>query len=154
MEGSAGKKKVVDQSDPKVIFGNAGLSPKAGAAWMKPLEFTGNYKRDAAAAAKFWRAGTSFLAKLPKKPQRDKQQQLATSIIQYRCRESRENFLGHHADAIYRKLTKNLADYKRVDELCYEAAKLIPGLVPTKKQVEAEAELMQSEKDGVEVDQG
>jgi thioesterase DpgC len=41
-----------------------------------------------------------------------------------------------------------------VDELAYAAAKLIPGLTPNKKQVDAESALMQSEKDGVEVDQG
>ena len=41
-----------------------------------------------------------------------------------------------------------------MDELAYDAAKLVPGLTPTRKQVEAESELMQSEKDGVEVDQG
>ena len=42
----------------------------------------------------------------------------------------------------------------RVEELCYDAAKLIPGLTPTRKQVEAERQFMQSEKDGVEIDQG
>ena len=59
-----------------------------------------------------------------------------------------------HADAIYRKLTKNRAEFVRVEELCYAAAKLVPGLTPTRQQVEAERAFMQSEKDGVEVDQG
>ena len=67
MEGSGAKRGLVDRSDPKVIFGQAGLSPKAGAAWMKRREFTGNYKRDVATASKFWREGAAFLAKLPKK---------------------------------------------------------------------------------------
>src|SRR4029079_5517928 len=31
---------------------------------------------------------------------------------------------------------------------------LIPGLTPTRKQVDAESALMQSEKDGIEIDQG
>ena len=42
----------------------------------------------------------------------------------------------------------------RVDEIVYDAAKLVPGLTPTQKQVDAENPLMQSEKDGVEIDQG
>ena len=41
-----------------------------------------------------------------------------------------------------------------MDELAYDAAKFIPGLTPTRKQVDADGALMQSEKDGIEVDQG
>ena len=154
MEGSGAKRGLVDRSDPKVIFGQAGLSPKAGAAWMKQREFTGNYKRDVAAASKFWREGAAFLAKLPKKSQRTQEQTIAADIIQSQARDARERFLARHADTIYRKLTKNHERFLRVDELAYDAAKLVPGLTPTRKQVEAESELMQSEKDGVEVDQG
>ena len=154
MEGSAGAKRV-NQSDPKVIFGNAGLPQKPGAAWMNArLKFGRNFKSDAAAAGKFWRSGADLLAKLPKKPKRNAAQQLAADVILYRCRDSREQFLTRHADAIYRKLTKNLADFKRVEEVVDDAARLVPGLTPTPKQVAAESGLMQSEKDGVEVDQG
>jgi thioesterase DpgC len=156
MEGSSSaKRKGIDQSDPKVIFGNAGLPEKPGAAWMKSqLRFGRNFKSDAAAATKYWRTGTDFLAKLPKKPKRTVAQQLAADIIFLNCRAAREKFLTQHADAIYRKLTKNLGDFRRVEELVYDAARLVPGLTPTQSQVDAESGSMQSEKDGVEVDQG
>jgi enoyl-CoA hydratase/carnithine racemase len=154
MEGSAGAKRV-DQSDPKAIFGDAGLPQKPGAAWANTrLKLSRDFRRDAVAAGKYWRTGADFLAKLPKKPKRNAAQQLAADIILSHCRNSREQFLTRHADAIYRKLTKNLADFKRVEEIVYDAAKLVPGLTPTQKQVAAENPLMQSEKDGVEVDQG
>ncbi|MBV8791528.1 MAG: enoyl-CoA hydratase/isomerase family protein [Pseudolabrys sp.] len=157
MEGSTiGKRtsnKSIDQSDPKVIFGKAGLPTKGAAAWMK-FRFSGDYKRDKRLADKFWREGASYFAKLPKKSKRNLAQQIAAGIIQRHARGARENFLKHHADKVYRKLTKNHDYFLRVDELCYAAAKLVPGLVPTKKQVNAESELMQSEKDGTEVDQG
>jgi thioesterase DpgC len=154
MEGS-GKSKLIDHADPTVIFGNAGLPAKAGAAWMKTsLNFGRNFKRDVAAATKYWRAGSDFLSKLPRKPKRTREQQLAADIIRLNCRSARERFLANHADAVYRKLTKNLSDFVRVDELVYGAAKLVPGLTPTRKQVDAESAFMQSEKDGVEVDQG
>ena len=138
----------------QALLGDAGLSPKAAAAWAKGVRFNGSYRRDVAAAEKFWRDGAGLLAKLPKKPKRNPAQQAAATALLSRMRESREDFLSHHADAIYRKLTKNHAKFIRVEELCYDAAKLVPGLAPKRKQVEAEAELMQSEKDGVEVDQG
>ncbi|MGE0565421.1 MAG: enoyl-CoA hydratase/isomerase family protein [Pseudolabrys sp.] len=156
MEGSKSlRSKNVDHSDPKIIFGQAGLPDKAGVAWMKAgLKVTGNFKRDAAAATKYWRTGASFLAKLPTKAKRSGEQKRAAELILLDCRSARETFLNRHADAIYRKLTKNLSNFVRVDELAYAASRLVPGLTPTQKQVDAESELMQSEKDGVEVDQG
>ena len=154
MEGS-GKRKAVDISEPKFICRNAGLPEKAGAAWMKTfLHFGRDLKRDTAAATKYWREGSSFLSKLPKKSKRTREQQLAADIVQLGCRSARERFLTKHADAIYRRLTKNLDNFLRVEELVYDASKLVPGLTPTRRQVDAESELMQSEKDGVEVDQG
>jgi (3,5-dihydroxyphenyl)acetyl-CoA 1,2-dioxygenase len=117
------------------------------------VRFTGNYKRDVAAATKYWRAGATFLSKLPKKSQRTTEQMLAVQNILDRGREAREQFLTHHAEAIYCKLTKNYSEFKRVDALAYDAAKLVPGLTPTRQQVSAEAG-MQSQKDGVEIDQG
>lgn len=115
---------------------------------------TGNFKRDAALAGKFWRDGAAKLGKLPNKPQRTPEQQAAADSILREGRAAREQFLEHHAEAIYRKLTKNLSSFLRVDELAYAASKLVPGLVPTRQQVDAELEKLQSEKDGVEVDQG
>ena len=79
---------------------------------------------------------------------------MAADFIQRTCRNAREDFLKRHAETIYRKLTKNLGSFSRVDDLVYDAAKLVPGLTPTRKQVDAESALLQSEKDGVEVDQG
>ncbi len=134
----------------------AGLPLKVAEAWTRlaPWRFSGNFKRDAATGAKAWRGGTDLLAKLPKKPRRTPEQQMAADFILTACRTVREDFLQHHAETIYRKLTKNLAEFKRVDELTYDAAKLVPGLTPTRKQVDAESASLQREKDGVEVDQG
>src|SRR6476646_10159802 len=143
MEGSARK---ANQSDPKTPLGAAGLKA--------PPCFTGNFKRDAAAGTKFWRAGADLLAKLPGKPARTPAQKLAAERILSDCRQTREAFLKRHAEAVYRKLTRNLGAFRRVEDLVDDAAKLIPGLTPTRRQVTAEAEQLQSEKDGVEVDQG
>ena len=120
----------------------------------KASRFTGNFKRDAAAATKLWRAGTAKLAKLPTKNSRSKEQQASAEGILTAGREAREEFLRHHAQTVYRKLTKNLAEFPRIDDLPYFAAKLVPGLTPTRAQVDAESTLLQSEKDGVEIDQG
>jgi thioesterase DpgC len=138
--------------DAKIMFERAGLPPKAGAAWKRP-RFTRSYKRDVATAAKYWREGAAFISKLPKKTQRNQAQQIAAAIIYGGMQDTRESFLKLHIDKIYRQLTKNLSSFKRVDELCYDAAKLVPGLTPTKRQVDADSGL-QGEKDGIAIDQG
>lgn len=135
---------------------DAGLPVKAASAWTKlgPIRFSGNFTRDTAMGARFWRGGADLLAKLPKKPRRTPPQQMAAEFILSACRSTREHFLKRHAEAVYRRLTKNLSAFPRVDELVYAVAKLVPGLAPTRQQVDAESSYMQSEKDGVEIDQG
>jgi thioesterase DpgC len=153
MEGS----RIARQKGPDTgeVLRRGGLPAKTAGAWGKaPPRVTGSLKRDMATATRFWRTGNDLLAKLPKKSQRTREQQSAAEAILSACRGLREHFLKTHADAIYRRLTKNLSAFYRVDELAYDAAKLIPGLTPTRRQVDAESALMQSEKDGVEIDQG
>jgi thioesterase DpgC len=158
MEGSAHTKPIEGSGPDGVLkrhLAEAGLPAKQIGAWIKTKPaFGGQLKRDIADGQKYWRDAAALLTKLPKKPNRSPEQQLAVEGILQASRRSREDFLTRHADAIYRKLTANHGRFLRVDDLCYGASKLIPGLVPTKKEVLAEAELMQSQKDGVEINQG
>jgi enoyl-CoA hydratase/carnithine racemase len=156
MEGSRlAKPRESARRDGNDILHRAGLSAAAAAAWIKARpRLSGAFKRDTAAATKYWRQGTALLEKLPGKPKRTPEQQAAADLVLSEGRRSREEFLAHHAGTTYRRLTRNLAAFRRVDDLVYEVAKLIPGLAPTRKQVESESALLQSQKDGVEVDQG
>jgi len=154
MEGSQITRTKKARHDSGEILRRGGL-PAKSAAWAKALpRVTGSLKRDAAAATKFWRTGNDLIAKLPKRTQRTREQQSAAEVILSACRSLREDLMKRHAGTIYRRLTKNLSVFRRVDELAYDAAKLIPGLTPTSKQIDADSSLMQSEKDGIEVDQG
>ena len=156
MEGSGiARAKAFIRENTTEYLCRAGLTKSTVSSWIKAQpRFTGAFKRDSAAAAKYWRRGAALLAKLPKKPRRSDDEEYAAGIILLDGRRSREEFLTQHAEAVYRKLTKNLDDFVRVEKLCYDAAKLVPGLTPTRDEVDAESEGMQSEKDGVEVDQG
>ena len=42
----------------------------------------------------------------------------------------------------------------RLERLVYQAAAAVPGLVPTKAEIDAESELKQADKQGLEIDQG
>ena len=55
---------------------------------------------------------------------------------------------------IYDRLTESGSTFRRLDDLVYAAAKLVPGLVPIREEVQAEAVHPQRDKDGVEIDQG
>jgi thioesterase DpgC len=155
MEGSAVRATPLDRADPRAILEHAGLPHRGVVMWLNARpQFHDKFKRDAAVGTSFWRSGTNLLAKLPKKSLRSPEQQLAANIILADCRDTRERFLAVHAGSVYRKLTNKLEKFIRVDELVYDAARLVPGLTPTQRQVDAESKLMQSEKDGAEVDQG
>src|SRR6478752_4065786 len=130
MEGSRlAKPRESARRDGNDILHRAGLSAAAAAAWIKARpRLSGAFKRDTAAATKYWRQGTALLEKLPGKPKRTPEQQAAADLVLSEGRRSREEFLAHHAGTTYRRLTRNLAAFRRVDDLVYEVAKLIPGL--------------------------
>jgi len=112
------------------------------------------FQSDAEAHSKFWCAGAALLAALPEKPIRNPEQARAADTILRVGRESRETFLGRHAEAVYSGLTKNHTVFLRAEQLVYEAANVVPGLTPTRAQVAEQNEKPQRDKDGIEIDQG
>ncbi|OFW99207.1 MAG: hypothetical protein A3D94_02190 [Alphaproteobacteria bacterium RIFCSPHIGHO2_12_FULL_66_14] len=77
-----------------------------------------------------------------------------TETLKLAAREARFLFLRTHAHTLYDRLTDGRRKFVRVERLVYDAADIVPGLVPTRAEVAAESELRQSEKEGREVDQG
>ncbi len=119
---------------------------------MMPPELTGDFAADAAAFSRVWIA--AGLADLPPRKLRDARQAEEAATRLQTARMQRERFLATHAPAVYRALTGNLSRFLRVDDIAYAAAALVPGLVPTRAQVQAESADMQADKDGLEIDQG
>ena len=131
------------------------IATEAVASWSATRpEITGQFQRDADAHSKFWLKGADLLAALPEKPKRNPAEMRAAETILRVGRESREAFLGRHAEAVYRALTKDVTAFVRAEPLVYDAASLVPGLTPTRSQVAAQNEKPQRDKDGIEVDQG
>jgi thioesterase DpgC len=117
-------------------------------------ELAGEFQRDVDAYSKFWLRGYKLLEALPEKAKRAAEHARTAETILRVGRESREGFMLRHASAVYGALTQDQTKFIRADALAYEAAALVPGLVPTRQQVYAQGERMQSQKDGIEVDQG
>ena len=79
---------------------------------------------------------------------------LASGDVSDHARKSRAAFLHQHVDAVYGALTENRSRFVRIEELVVAAARQFPGLVPTPQDIAAEAGLLQSQKAGLEIDQG
>src|SRR5690349_7668164 len=109
------RRRSADRNDPGTVLEHAGLTSRTATSWRRSeLRVTGNFKRDAAAASKFWRSGADLIGKLPTKRQRTSEQQSATEYVLAKCRAARETFLVRHGEAIYRKLTRNHSSFLRV----------------------------------------
>jgi (3,5-dihydroxyphenyl)acetyl-CoA 1,2-dioxygenase len=133
----------------------AGLPVQDVREWCESFPLTtGDFEADTRDSSTFWRRSTSLLRRLPLKPRRSEAEQAAADALMLDARTSRESFLATHVEPVYDRLTERGSTFRRLDELVYAAANLVPGLVPTQKEVRAEAANRQGDKDGVEIDQG
>jgi len=102
----------------------------------------------------FWSMSAALLERLPQKPARNAaERELAMQLCRLSC-AVRERFLSAHVAAVYDALTAGRTRHLRVEDLCYAAAESYPGLVPRRADVVAESRLRQSDKEGIEIDQG
>ncbi|WP_299455274.1 enoyl-CoA hydratase/isomerase family protein [uncultured Pigmentiphaga sp.] len=100
------------------------------------------------------RQGRELLAHLPRKSERDATQKDAGHVIFHLLADASWRFFRHHAQPVYRELTNNGTRSLRVDELAWRAAERLPGILPTEDELRAESELLQKDKDGLEINQG
>ena len=133
----------------------AGLPEREAQEWCAAIPaVTGEYESDARGHSAFWGRSVALLRRLPPKPRRNEAEQTAADALLSVARASRESFLAAHVEQVYDRLTERGSIFRRLDDLVYAAAKLVPGLVPTREEVDAEAAHPQRDKDGVEIDQG
>jgi (3,5-dihydroxyphenyl)acetyl-CoA 1,2-dioxygenase len=113
-----------------------------------------DFTADRASFSKFWSQASQLLARLPDPAQRQDADRKAARNILEGARPSRINFLRRHVDAVYDELTSKRTRFVRVVELTIVAAQKFPGLVPSPQDIAAEEGLRQSQKAGLEIDQG
>jgi thioesterase DpgC len=132
-----------------------GISAKASNAWLgSEPRLRKSFRADATACTNFWQSSARLRAGLPDKPARDPAQTAAAAVLHRRDRALREHFLSLHAGAVYDKLTNNRRVFVRAEQLVLETAKVVPGLVPDQKQLQADAARALKNKEGFELDQG
>jgi enoyl-CoA hydratase/carnithine racemase len=120
----------------------------------EPPRDTADFAGDCARYSRFWKSNAALLARLPAKPSRSAEETEAAERAKRTARDARARFLSAHAEGLYDRLTQNRSRFVRVEQLVYDAASLVSGLVPTRAQVAAESALLQRDKEGLEIDQG
>ncbi|MFF9472588.1 enoyl-CoA hydratase/isomerase family protein [Streptomyces roseolus] len=124
--------------------GYAGTAPALGR----------GYDADAADTVAFLARAAETVRALPAKAARDTAQQAAVERAHTAARRARGRFLDLHAETLYAELTDGRAAFLRLGDLAQQASELLPGLVPTKEELEEERVRPQRDKEGREIDQG
>ena len=99
-------------------------------------------------------SGWDALNHLPLRSKRSEAEHEEAARIRAALLEETVRFARSHRREIYDRITDAGTKQVRVDDLLYRAAELFPGLVPTREEVAREAERMQMDKDGREIQQG
>jgi thioesterase DpgC len=134
---------------------SAGFDEQSVTDWIAAApRGTGEYHGDRRRYAQFWKMCADFVRRLPAKPARSEAEAAAAQSLLAAAREQRERFLKTHCEPLYDELTQNRSHFVRVEDLVFAAADAVPGLAPTAAQLAAEADLLQRDKDGLEIDQG
>ena len=143
-------------TSPSDILRAAGVGEAAVAEWLAAVQTaTSDYEGDGARYAQFWGRSSALLRRLlSPKPRPGSAESAAAEAIFTATREHRERFLAAHGEALYEQLTRNRTRFVRLEELVFDAAAAVPGLTPTRGQVTAQNGRPQSNKDGIEIDQG
>lgn len=132
------------------------MTPDTAAAASSPAPppLGGTVAEDASVLAEQAERGERILARLPAPVDRDAEQQNLAAAVFDSCRQTREQFMRRHADAVYDAVTDGRTRRLRLTELVFAAAQRFSGLVPDRRQMDEESARVQDHKEGREIDQG
>jgi (3,5-dihydroxyphenyl)acetyl-CoA 1,2-dioxygenase len=140
---------------PDGLLERAGLSASDVAGWAGAVPArAGSFQASAEAISGFLARGQALARRLPGPARGTPDERAARQAITGIMNAAREEFLRSHAADLYDALTDRCARSLRVEELVYAAAAAVPGLVPTRAEMDAERGRMLADKDGIEFAQG
>lgn len=115
----------------------------------EPLARVAQARRIAAVDAEL----RALIAACPAPDERTAQQRQAVAGARRLLRDLADDFLHQHAQRLYDEVTAGRTRHLRMEELCAAVADAVPGLTPTREQVEREQELPPARKEGLDIDQ-
>lgn len=117
-------------------------------------EKAAEYAADAASIAALIAAGELPLAEMPDSSARSPEQHALAARIHRSLHDVRARFLIDHGLRLYEQVTAGYSRHMRLPELAFAVADLVPGILPTRQQIEQERSLTQGSKEGHELEQG
>jgi thioesterase DpgC len=145
---------------PAEVLNRAGL-PAADVAdwtasdWTTPApDPPGLFKAAASSVSVFLTRGQALLRRLPDPARGTADERAARETIAGIMNAARESFLRSHAADLYDAVTDRCTRSLRVEEFVDQTAVLVPGLVPTSADMDAERTRALPEKEGIEFAQG
>jgi (3,5-dihydroxyphenyl)acetyl-CoA 1,2-dioxygenase len=95
-----------------------------------------------------------LMATLPTKSARNPAEKTAGQTLLDLYSALSWSYFRRHASYIYASITDHGQKSVRVDDLLWQAAQMLPGILPTKEQIDVECTRMLKDKDGIEINQG
>lgn len=95
-----------------------------------------------------------LMALLPAKSERNPSEKIAGETLLHLYSALSWSYFRRHATHIYASITDHGQKSIRVDRLLWLAAEMLPGILPTKEQIDVECTRMLKDKDGIEINQG
>jgi thioesterase DpgC len=137
------------------VIESAGLSAADVTAWSHAApSHHASFQSATAAVADFLSRGVELLGRLPEPRDRSDAQRDAATAIKELLASVREDYLRVHVIDLYKRLTNGYATPVRLEQLVYDAATEVPGLTPSRTEMEAERERKLADKEGIELAQG
>src|SRR5215831_14332265 len=140
---------------PAAALARAGLSAAEVADWSASAPGPQDSLLAAAeAVSAFLRRGQALGRRLPAPAACTADERAAREIVGGVMNGARERFLGAHTAALYDALTAGRTRQLRLGELVAQAATLVPGLVPSPAEMDAERGRALPDKEGIELAHG
>jgi thioesterase DpgC len=109
---------------------------------------------DAALLGKVCRQGRELLGRLPAKSKRNAGEKAAGHALVHLLADAVWRFFRAYRAPVYDALTAGRTRALRVEELAWAGAELLPGILPTRTELDYESASLQMDKDGLEIHQG
>jgi thioesterase DpgC len=140
---------------PAELLSRAGLSAAEVEDWAASAPaLDGSFMAAAAAVSVFLGRGQALSRRLPAPAAGTADERAAREAIGAVMNGAREHFLRSHTAALYDALTAGRTRSLRLGQLVGDAATLVPGLVPSPAEMDAERARALPDKEGVEFAHG
>jgi thioesterase DpgC len=153
---------IISTAERQARMTSGGLGEADARAWSEAVDAqrfvvpsdAASLDADAAGARPVFEQGWHLLGRMPLRSKRSPAEKEAALAVVHGMAEVCSRLSRAHGTTMYRLLTDEMTRPVRIDSLLWQGAERWPGLLPTKAAVEREAEHMQIDKDGLEINQG